>query len=248
MRLISFFILIIFSTFSYATCQHAKWDETAIVKKVNDGDTVTLDDGRRVRFIGINTPEINYKNLRKSAPYAIEAKALIERYVRKGDKVKLVFDRSKHDKYGRMLAYVYSRTGRNLALMQLQKGFAKHWVVGKNDAFWKCFQIAERQARKRKKGVWSNFKPLKASQFKKSDAGYQYVSGVITTINKTSKGLFFVLDKKIAVKVSKSNLLKFKRNNIHFRLRQRVLLNGKISLSRGKGKLILYHPAQFLHN
>lgn len=248
MRLIGFFILILFSTLSYAVCPYMKWDETGIVKQVNDGDTVTLDDGRRVRFIGINTPEINYRNLRKSEPYAIEAKKLIERYVSKGDKVRLVFDKSKHDKYGRMLAYVYSKAGRNLALIQLQKGFAKHWVVGRNDKFWKCFQTAERQARNRKKGVWSNFKPLKASHLKKSNAGYQYISGVITSIGKSSKGLVFVLDKKITVKISKSNLFKFKNNNIHFQLHQRVLLSGKVSLSREKGKLTLYHPAQLLHN
>lgn len=242
------FTFLFFPVFAYASCPHVSWDATAIVKQVNDGDTVTLSDGRRVRFIGINTPEVNHGNLSKSEPYANKAKALIERYVRKGDKIRLVFDKTKHDKYGRVLAYVYSKTGRNLALMQLQKGFAKHWVIGKNDKFWKCFQTAERQARKRKKGVWSDFKPIKAAQFKKSGTGYQYVSGVITKLDKTSKGLSFVLDKKITVKISKSNLVTLEKNNIHFMLHQRVLLNGKVTLSRGKGKMTIYHPAQFLHN
>lgn len=237
-----------FSVFSDASCPHVSWDATVFVKSINDGDTVTLVDGRRVRFIGINTPEMNHRNLSKSQPYAREAKKLLERYVRKGDKLHLVFDKSKHDKYGRMLAYVYSKTGRNLALMQLQKGLAWHWVVGKNDKFWKCFQTAERQARLRKKGVWSKFRPVKVAQLKKSTAGYQYISGVITQLKRTSKGMRFVLDKKLTVKISKFNLIKFKKNNIHLRLHQRVLLTGKIVMSRGKAKLTLYHPAQFLHN
>ncbi len=238
----------VFSAFSYASCPHVSWDETVFVKYINDGDTVTLIDGRRVRFIGINTPEINHRNVSKSEDYARAAKKLLERYVSKGDKLHLVFDHSRHDKYGRMLAYVYSKTGRNLALLQLQKGLAWHWVVGKNDKFWKCFQTAERQARRRKKGVWSKFRPIKAATLKKSNAGYQYISGVITQLKRTSKGLRFVLNKKLTVKVSKFNLIKFKKNNIYFRMHQRVLLSGKIVMSHGKGKLTLYHPAQFLQN
>jgi len=241
LRFFIFCCLVVFAGFSDASCPHVSWDETVFVKHIIDGDTVTLIDGRRVRFIGIDTPEMN-------ASDGHIAKKQLERYVSKGDKLHLVFDKSRHDKYGRMLAYVYSKTGRNLALMQLQKGFARHWVIGKNDKFWKCFQTAERQARRRKKGIWSKFRPVKAANLNKSKAGYQYVSGVITQLKRTSKDVRFVLDKKLSVKIRKVNFIKFKENNIYFRMHQRVLLQGKIVMSRGKAKLTLYHPAQFLQN
>ena len=246
MRILIFLLFTSISFFSVASCPHASWDKTVIVKSINDGDTVTLEDGQRVRFIGIDTPEVNHRNLSKSDAYAVDAKKLIERYIRKGDKLHLVFDQTKYDKYGRMLAYVYSKTGRNLALLQLQSGFAKHWVVGKNDKFWKCFQQAERQARLRKKGLWSDFSPIKADQIKRSDAGYQYISGRITDLQKSSKGITFVVDKKVTIKISKSNLKKFELNNVHFWLSQRVLLNGKLVISKKKGKITLYHPGQIL--
>ncbi len=151
MRLLFILFAVFFPCALSASCPNEGWEETVTLKQINDGDTVTLENGRLVRFIGINTPEINHRNKSKSEPYALQAKALLERYIQAGDKLHLLFDKSKHDKYGRLLAYVYSKTGRNLALLQLQSGYAKHWVVGKNDHFWRCFQKAERRARLRKK-------------------------------------------------------------------------------------------------
>lgn len=46
------------------------------VKRVNDGDTVQLSDGRFVRYIGINTPEINHER-NTAEPFGFEA-----RYIR----------------------------------------------------------------------------------------------------------------------------------------------------------------------
>ncbi|HIP75881.1 MAG TPA: hypothetical protein EYH12_01775 [Psychromonas hadalis] len=79
------------------------------MKYINDGDTVTLTDGQLMSFIGINTPEINHRNLEKSDPYALDARKLLARYLRVGDKVHLIYDKTKRDKYGRLLAYVYSK-------------------------------------------------------------------------------------------------------------------------------------------
>ena len=229
-----------------AACPNLGWEQTATVKLINDGDTITLENGRLVRFIGINTPEINHRNKSKSEPYALQAKALLEKYIRVGDKVHLLFDKRKQDKYGRMLAYVYSKTGRNLALLQLQSGLAQQWVVGKNDRFWRCFQKAEKQARLRKKGVWSGFAPLHAARLTKDNKGYQYISGTISGITSNKKGMQFFLDRKLKVRISASNLKKFRANNINFLLHDRLSLTGKVISSGDKPQLTLYHPVQIL--
>ena len=49
-------------------------DEWVRVKWVVDGDTVVLQDGRHVRYIGIDTPEIDHKNQR-AEPLGYEAMA-----------------------------------------------------------------------------------------------------------------------------------------------------------------------------
>lgn len=244
--LITLLMLSFLSPSVFSSCQRVGWDETVTLKKINDGDTVTLENGRLVRFIGINTPEINHRNHSKSEPYALEAKALLERYIRPGDKLHLIFDKTKQDKYGRKLAYVYSKTGRNLALLQLQAGFAQHWVVGKNDKFWSCFQDAERQARLRKKSIWKDFKSLSASRLTSSDKGYVYINGRITEIKKIKKGLRLTIDKRLVVSVSSAKLAIFKKNDIDFLLHDKILLTGKLTFSRGKPKMALYHPAQIL--
>lgn len=242
--LILFFIL--FPCSLFASCANAIWEQTVTLKQVNDGDTITLENGRLVRFIGINTPEINYRNKSKSEPYALEAKRLLQRYIKPGDKLHLLFDRTRQDKYGRLLAYVYSKGGRDLALLQLQAGFAKHWVIGRNDRFWRCFQNAERQARLRKRGIWSDFKPFKAARLNKSVKGYLYVKGRITDLIENSRGLQFFLDKTLKVEISPSKLKIFKANHIDFLLHDKLLLSGKVTLQNKKPKLILYHPVQIL--
>ena len=49
-------------------------EQWVAVKRVNDGDTVTLADGRLVRYIGVNAPEINHE--RNSAePFGFDARS-----------------------------------------------------------------------------------------------------------------------------------------------------------------------------
>ncbi|GLS92505.1 hypothetical protein GCM10007916_35770 [Psychromonas marina] len=246
MRFVCLFYLLLSTSFSFADCPPVEWDETVILKTINDGDTVTLDNDRRIRFIGINTPEINHRELSQSDPYALEAKGLLERYIRPGDKLHLVYDKTKQDKYGRKLAYVYSKTGRNLGLLQLKAGFAQHWVIGKNDKFWRCFQDAQQQAKLRKRALWSDFKPLSAKRLQKSDKGYTYISGRISDKQQTNKGLTLILDRSLSVFIRKSNVKQFSDSDIDLSLHSKLLINGKLFFSRNKPKIILYHPAQIL--
>jgi endonuclease YncB( thermonuclease family) len=56
-----------------AACPAAAAGERVRVEYVYDGDTIKLDDGRRLRFIGINTPELNDKHTRLLANAARSA-------------------------------------------------------------------------------------------------------------------------------------------------------------------------------
>jgi len=231
------------SSISAITCPYTHWDKTAVVQQINDGDTITLSNGQYVRFIGIDTPEINYRYIE---PYALQAKALIEKYVRIGDPVHLVFDHTQYDKYGRILAYVYSKTGRNLSVLQLQSGFAKQWVIGNNDRFWQCQQQAERQARQAKKGIWSEFEPLLASQLTKKNKGYHYIRGEITALKFNKKGIRLTLGNRLNIWISSHHLSKFTAENMTFHQGEQLLLTGKVFLAHEQLKMNLYHPVQIL--
>ena len=77
--------------------------------RVIDGDTIEVDwQGTRekVRYIGINTLETKHPK-RGAEPFGPEATAANRRLV-EGQTVRLAFDVQPRDRYGRLLAYVYS--------------------------------------------------------------------------------------------------------------------------------------------
>ena len=73
--------------------------DRARVIAVRDGDTIELDDGRVVRYIGIDTPEVG-------EPGADSATALNRQLV-DGKTVKLAYGYDRIDRYGRTLAVFY---------------------------------------------------------------------------------------------------------------------------------------------
>jgi micrococcal nuclease len=76
--------------------------ETAKVIQVIDGDTITIEGGYRVRYIGIDTPEVH------PVPEAYGTEAWqVNRQLVEGKEVRLERDVSETDKYGRLLRYVY---------------------------------------------------------------------------------------------------------------------------------------------
>ncbi|MFT6927793.1 MAG: micrococcal nuclease [Psychromonas sp.] len=246
MRIFSFLLCVFFSTSLLADCPEFSWHKTVTLKYINDGDTVTLDNGQLVRFIGINAPEIDHSNKSQSQPFALAAKRLLEKQMKIGDKLHLIFDQTRFDKYGRLLAYVFSQTGGNLGLLQLKSGLARHWVIGHNDLFWRCFQDAERQARVTKKGLWADFRPLKAQGLSLKDKGYQYIIGEITGIKHSNKGLQLTLDGKLQVNINRKTLSYFKTPDTQFGLHNSILLTGNLKWSKGQLQLSIYHPAQIL--
>src|SRR5450759_4658969 len=73
--------------------------EMTRVTYVVDGDTIEVEGGRRIRYIGIDTPEL-------SKCFGDTAKGENSLLV-SGKTVRLVRDVSETDTYGRLLRYVY---------------------------------------------------------------------------------------------------------------------------------------------
>ncbi len=120
--------------------------ETATVAKVVDGDTIELTDGRRVRYIGINTPE-------RDQPYYEEATET-NRQLLEGRGVQLEFDVDTFDQYGRTLAYVWSN-GVMANWEIVNRGFANAFTVPPNVRYEEQFRQAEREAREAERGLWA---------------------------------------------------------------------------------------------
>ncbi len=115
--------------------------EEARVLRVIDGDTVVVaieGRNRRVRYVGINTPE-------RDEPCSDAATAANRRLVG-GRRVTLVRDTEDVDRYGRLLRYIYvGDTFVNEVLVR--DGFAENFVWEPNTRFADHFRALEAEAR-----------------------------------------------------------------------------------------------------
>ena len=125
--------------------------ERVSIRRVVDGDTVTLTDGRRVRLIGINTPELHGDDAPQ--PLSRQARARLQALVAK-DTVKMVTGREDRDNHRRTLGYLFDSEGRNLASLLLAEGLGWHVAIAPNLGLAPCLAAVESRARQARRGVW----------------------------------------------------------------------------------------------
>ncbi|MCC6934545.1 MAG: thermonuclease family protein [Candidatus Yanofskybacteria bacterium] len=123
-----------------------------LVAKVVDGDTIEIDGGARVRYIGINTPE-TVDPRRPVQCFGKEASAFNKKLV-EGAYVRLVRDISDTDKYGRLLRYVYLPDGTFVNLELVARGYAQASAYPPDIAHAKEFAAAQADARTSRLGLW----------------------------------------------------------------------------------------------
>ena len=96
---VPFFYAIFVSPHAYANCATEYYDESVQIHKVHDGDTLKLTDGRKIRIIAINTPELA-RDDQTAEPYADKATQSLKQLL-SGRHIKLRYGTEKHDRYGR---------------------------------------------------------------------------------------------------------------------------------------------------
>jgi endonuclease YncB( thermonuclease family) len=101
---------------SLTGCSHENNVSAIKVVRVVDGDTIELENGQKVRFLGIDTPE-------RGCPGYQEAKKSMQKLVL-AKRVVLVSDgKQQADRYGRLLRYVESG-GKDIGFEQINSGYA----------------------------------------------------------------------------------------------------------------------------
>lgn len=135
-----------------ATARASVAQEAVKVRWVNDGDTIVLADGRHVRYIGINTPEIEHEH-QKAEPYGYQAKKYNEKLVF-SKTVRLQFDKERLDRFGRLLAYVFLPDGTFINQAMVAQGYAYLLPQKPNIKYAKILLQTQREAMSAKKGMW----------------------------------------------------------------------------------------------
>ena len=154
------FILILFLLFPFYNVNASKYKVT--LSKCIDGDTarfIIKGDDVKVRFLGINAPEIA-SNTKDGEPYGEEASKYVCKKLKTASKIEIEYDNNsdKEDKYGRTLSYVFI-DGKLLETMILKKGYASVKYVKNNYKYYDDLIEAEEYAKNKQLGIHSGKNP-----------------------------------------------------------------------------------------
>jgi micrococcal nuclease len=122
----------------------------AVVEYVHDGDTLFLEDGRKVRLLGINTPEIGDN----AECYGNQARDELREWLPEGQAVWVLEDVEPLDQYGRSLLFVFLDDGTNVNLELITVGVAEVEQYSPNWLYSDELRSAEASAYEQGLGMW----------------------------------------------------------------------------------------------
>jgi endonuclease YncB( thermonuclease family) len=196
----AFFVSAIWLSGAQAFCPTPAGLISVSVQRVVDGDTLRLSDGRSVRMIGLNTPELG-KQGRSDEPFAVAARKRLEALVADSDgRVGLRPGQQGKDHYGRTLAHVYSASGANLEAQMLADGLGFQVAVAPNVDLVACQQAVETSARQAGRGIWRQTPVIKAQQIQRS--GFAVVSGRVSKVQRNRGGIWIELQDALVLRVA----------------------------------------------
>ena len=122
------------------------------VSAVFDGDTILLDSGERVRYLGIDAPETAHDGNRADC-YGKESREANAGFVLHKT-VTLQYDREHRDTHGRLLAYVISPEGKCVNAELLRGGYASVYRTSEGFSRLDDFLSFQRDAIRSRRGMW----------------------------------------------------------------------------------------------
>lgn len=211
------------------------------VVRIYDGDTVVLEDGKHIRLLGINTPEIESRH-REDEPGGVAAKKWLQDQLQ-DNKVYLEFDQVKQDKYKRLLAHLYLPDGKHLNLALLENGLATVSIIPPNLRYAKELVQAQQQAEKLKLGIWSmpDYQPQPLSQIADRDKGWQRFTGTPLSVKKNRKYTRLIFTDKIDIRIANTNLDLFPALTTY--LGKPLEIRGWVSRSKDHYSILIHHPS-----
>jgi micrococcal nuclease len=127
---------------------HVSDGDTAYIDPLRYGDTAASWDGRKARFIGVDTPEV-YGG---TECYGKKASAFTTRKLQ-GEHVQVTYGPDPTDQYGRALVYVWLE-GRLFNATLIRRGYATVEMYSPNDRYETKFRRLEAKARSAGRGLW----------------------------------------------------------------------------------------------
>lgn len=212
------------------------------IQYVYDGDTVKLVDGRKIRLLGINTPEVEGRNKNAEAGGEEAKRWLI--HALKGKRIRLVLDREQKDKYGRTLAHLFTEDGLHINLELVRLGLASLSIFPPNLLYSGELIRAQVEAEKNSRGIWMlpEYRIKPASSLRAGNhRGWQRVSGRVKKIRATRKYVYLMLGERVDFRIERANLALFPNPNSY--VGKEVEIRGWLNRSKERFSMLIRHPS-----
>lgn len=212
------------------------------VKTVYDGDTVVLEDGRKIRFLGINTPEIQHRDKPADAGGDEAKHWLVDKL--KNTRVRLEVGVEKTDKYGRTLAHLFTEKKEHINLQLVAMGLAAISIYPSDLHYVNELSKAQNQAEQAKRGIWGRpeYNPIPvASLSEAGHPGWTRLFGKVTDIRKTRKSLYLKFSDTFEARIESQWLDLFPDVNSY--LGKTIEVRGWMNKSKGHLSMLIRHPS-----
>ncbi|MBT8118798.1 MAG: thermonuclease family protein [Gammaproteobacteria bacterium] len=212
-------------------CSSQRYDETTSIRYIHDGDTLHLKDGRKVRLIGINTPEVAHGE-KTAEPFSYQARDALRALFGDDNTISLIYGDERYDRYKRLLAHAFTADGENIQAKLLKQGLARAVTFPPNTRFSACYKQQERNARCARAGLWKNMPLLSAKYIADKDIGFQLVMGKLNHININRKGIWLKLDNRLTVGIRPGDQPQFDIDTIFALSDKNIVVRGWLNKSK----------------
>lgn len=234
--------------------QHGK------VKDVIDGDTIELLDGRMVRYIGVDAPRIKVQRggewMLAPQPFAQEARQFNEALVL-NKPIRLEFDVTEKDQFGRVLAYCFVKTEENEITKEvlvnealLREGLAYVFFDQSNAVHLDDFFQAQHAAQHAQKNIWAAQSAISPKEARYFINERKIVEGEVVAASETRRTVELLFHRRrksyLKIVIFKNSLAHFQRLNINpktFYTRKKIRAFGLIRDYSGP-EMEVVHPFQ----
>lgn len=228
-------------------CPADRIDEQVRVESITDGDTLRLVDGRKVRLIGINTPELAHDG-RPAESLANEARLRLQHLVdESGHRIQLRLGKEPHDRYGRLLAHAFQSDGDSIEALILREGLATRVTIPPNVWGLDCLSRAEDEARRAARGLWAEpgyRSPLDAASLPDQAQGYMLLQGRVERVGGSRHAQWINLEGGVALKIENDQLPLFRQLDLDDLVGHRIEARGWLTRPGGREPRIrLTHPS-----
>jgi len=219
--------------------------ETGTVVAVYDGDTIKVrfDKAyeRKVRLIGIDAPEVDDPQEKRKLQ-ALLAKRFVFHYLY-GKTVKLTYESEREDKYGRLLAYVWTEDGLFNEFI-LREGFARvFWAF--SYALKQRFIQAQKTAQEQGRGFWGKSPyPVISAQDARNHTG-KLTSVRFACVQTRRRGRFYFLYSEtndFAALIPEENRSSF--SDLKTFRGKIIEVFGFLEEYKGQPQIVLFFPSQ----